>query len=152
MAVEPLVHLQRGSDFFYNSPKKKVGGGSIFSQWKVISKMESYSKNRGGGYHLFLPLITLSNVIFICVCVSKTQKKNLRTPIVYYCLYVVFVLKWNFFFTIEIAKVLRLPYNNLNRIIILLKCGFHLSWHVAPGNTEEEKCLERFHTFKLSLS
>ena len=118
-------------------------GGLNFFPMKSNSK-----KGWGGGYHLFLPLITLSNVIFICVCVSRTQQKKINKIAYTHCL-LLFVcsicFKREFFFTIEI--VLRLPYNNLNRIIILLKCGFHLSRHVTPGNAEEEKCLERFHTF-----
>ena len=29
--------------------------------------------------------------------------------------------------------------------------GFQLTLHAATGNTEEEKCYETFHTFKLSM-
>lgn len=58
---------------------------------------------------------------------------------------------WEFFFKIEIEKLLRLPYIKFNGTIILLKCGFHLSPHAAAGSTKKQKYYETFHTFELSL-
>ena len=69
-------------------------------------------------------------------------------PVTYLSKYSIFFYLGIFFFKTE--KLLRLPCIKFNTTITSLKHAFHLSLHVAAGNTEE-KHYETFHIFNLSL-